>query len=226
MPKGPIIDEAAIFDTNVRACFNLADWSRSRGVKMTFISGAIVYLDPFARNIVETSMTGFSGLGGIYGSSKLLAEDVMRRQASLGLDLVILRPSSIYGDGLGADKMVAKFLAKASQDEDIRLRQRIDDGYNMVHAADVAEAAIAAIRHDASGIFNIGAEKCLTLLDIAKSCVDAVGAGSVSFDGSEDCPRSARQLFSVNCELAAQHMDWRPRVSFEAGLTLMIEGKS
>ena len=89
--EGPL-DEGRMFDANVRACLNLGEWALARSVPVVHISGAIVYVEPDRQGIDETAPTGHSGLGGFYGLTKLLAEDIFRRLRERGLQVAILRP--------------------------------------------------------------------------------------------------------------------------------------
>ena len=81
-----------------------------------------------------------------YGFSKLLAEDVLMRLHQHILKLCMLRPTSIYGHGIGEDKMVPRFLATATRNEVIELSHPVEDRVDIVHAADVADAARHSIR--------------------------------------------------------------------------------
>ena len=64
------VDEASVYDANVRACTNIGLWAVKRDVPIIYVSGAIVYSDQTACFQHESSELGWNDLGGFYGFSK------------------------------------------------------------------------------------------------------------------------------------------------------------
>ena len=223
VPDGPVENEADMFDANVRACFNLSEWAKARSVRIIFVSGAIVYKDPYAAMNSEGSMTGFSDIAGLYEWSKIMAEDIFARQAELGLKLSIVRPTSIYGYGLSSSKMLSRFLDLAASKQEIRISRPVMDAFDLIHASDVALAVKALIEKDVDGIFNIGAGQTVSLEEIAQHCVKVAGSGKVVVEGFNSKKRRPRTLFSVNCNASAKQLQWKCMVDLETGLRRMIE---
>ena len=56
------IDQARMFDVNVRACFNLGQWALKKNIPMVYVSSAIVYANPYALLQDELSELGWNGL--------------------------------------------------------------------------------------------------------------------------------------------------------------------
>src|SRR5205085_5928207 len=101
-------------------------------------------------------------VSGLYGLSKLLAEQLLDSLVGQGLKLCVLRPSSIYGAGMPETRMVASMLARARRNEEIRLTPPVQDRINLVHASDVAAAAVAALKAEAWEIFNVAGPKAVS----------------------------------------------------------------
>ena len=57
-------------DANILSCLALAEWAILKEIPIVFISGAVVYDDPYQKNIVEDSTLTKGGFGGFYGYSK------------------------------------------------------------------------------------------------------------------------------------------------------------
>lgn len=222
---GEPLDEGRVFDANVRACLNLGEWALNRSVPVVYISGAIVYADPDSEGVEEGAPTGYSGIGGFYGLTKLLAEDVFRRLQQRGLQVAILRPSSIYGAGLAATKMLSVFLAKAVKGDTIALTPPVDDRVDLIHAADVASAVIGVLKAEAWETFNLASGQPASVLEIANACISATGKGKVQV---QDVPQGARKpssRFSLNCARAERDIGWAPRVTLEQGIAALLENK-
>jgi len=73
-----------LFDVNVRTVLNLSEWCYKRQVPFIFISGSTVYEDCHAASIREDAPKVKSGLGGFYGYTKYLAENVIEHFVEQG----------------------------------------------------------------------------------------------------------------------------------------------
>ncbi len=215
-----ILSHKTIFDSNVRSCLCLGQWALESRIPMIFLSGATVYANPDGEGICENADKAYKAvqtLGGFYGFSKLLAEEVLLNLAVDGLQLCILRPSSIYGFGLHREKMISKFITQASRGEIISLQQPIDDKIDLIHASDVADAAVQALEGKAQGIYNIASGTLVTVLEIAQTCVKVVGNGKVEIKaGMAD--RAPILRFGLNCDAARESFGFLPKINLCEGI--------
>ncbi len=210
-----------IFDVNVRGTACIAQWALQRNLPLVYLSSATVYADPQRAGIVESDDT-IRGAGefGFYALSKLLAEEALRCLAPRGAPLCILRPSSIYGAGLPAGKMIPKFLRQAAAGQCIEIGRPEDDRVDLIHADDVAAAMLFAVEREASGVFNIASEAPATIAQIAQACVDAVGAGSVRVVGGP-AGRAPQTRFALRCRAAREGFGFASQLDLLAGLKRM-----
>lgn len=222
-PSGEV-DEARMFNANVRACLNLGLWARRRDIPLLYISGAIVYADPLAYLQSESAPLGCSGLGGFYGFSKLLAEDLLLRLRQQGLKLCVLRPTSIYGLGIGADKMVSRFLTAAVRGEVIELNQPVDDRVDLVHAADVSDATVAALKRECWETLNISSCTPTSILELAEACLDVTGSGRLEIKGARPAHYTPSVTYSLDIRYASERIQWQPRIDVRKGLSMMLRG--
>lgn len=220
-PSGEV-DQARMFDANVRACLNLGQWAMSRSVPLLYISGAIVYADPCAPLQKESAPLGWSGLGGFYGFSKLLAEDVLVRLRQQGLKLCVLRPTSIYGHGIGVDKMVPRFLATAARNDVIELSQPVDNRVDIVHAADVSNATVAALKSECWETLNISSGQPVSIIELAEACVAVAGSGRIEIKGELPANYAPSVKYSLDISRARERIDWRPCIDVRKGLSMMM----
>ena len=223
-PSGKV-DTARMFNANVRSCFNLGSWAKDRGIPFLFISGAIVYADTCAIMQDENSELGWDGLGGFYGLSKLLAEDVLFRLRHHGLKLAVIRPTSIYGDGISAEGLISRFLSKTKADEVIELNEPVNDRVDLIHAADVSAAILAVLQRENYDVFNISSGHPLSILEIAETCISVCGKGKISVSGESNADYNPRIRFSLNSEKAKKLLEWEPRITFREGIRMLLNAE-
>jgi len=219
------IDKARMFNANVRACLNLGEWANSRGIPFVYISGAIVYADNCALLQNESAERGWSGFGGFYGFSKLLAEDVLIRLRHQGLKLAIVRPTSIYGSGISFDKMVMRFLSIAEAGAVIELKQPVDDRVDIIHAADVSSAIVSILEREAWDIFNLSSGYPVSFLELAQECISLAGRGSVVISGELSDDYQPVITYSLDSERAKKCLSWQPAIDMSMGLSMLLHNK-
>ncbi len=210
-----------ILDANVRATLCLGSWALGKHIPIVFLSGAIVYTNPEEAGIRESAPKTVRGMGGFYGLSKSMAEDVLLHLAGAGLRVCILRPSSIYGFGLPERKLITNFLLLASCGSTIELVPPTDDEVDLLHVADVADAILGALAHEAWGVYNISSGTPTTIAKIAETCVKVAGQGQIAVKA---VPAGRRRVsrFLTNSDAARRAFGFSPRISLEAGLTRML----
>lgn len=213
-----------LFDTNVRVCVSMAEWAVSKKVPIVYLSGATVYKDPHSRNICEDDEKTTNNFGGFYGFTKYLAEQVFNHYAHNGLQLIVLRPTSIYGAGMGAGKLVADFLERAKNNEIIEVQPPYDNAVNFIHAADVARAILQSLKSQSWGTYNVSSSENSTIEQLARSCVAQAGAGEVQLISNDDHEISPPFLrFDLNCQRAIDFFGYDSRVPLQAGIKLLSD---
>ena len=212
-----------IFDANVRACLNLSEWANFNNIPIVFLSGATVYEDSLSESIKEGAGLVKSGFGGFYGYSKLLAEKVFDHFIENGLKVIILRPSSVYGIGLGEDKLISNCLKLAAKNKEITIscsKNRI----NLIHALDVSKAALLALENKAWGVYNIAAEKSPSIRELAECVVNVCDAGTVVINDESDKEKPSVR-FDLDTSKAKDKFQFKQTVHLHDGLTLMYKQK-
>ncbi len=212
-----------IFDVNVRSCLNIAEWAQKRNIPIVFLSGATVYKNPHAKKIVENSPEVVQGLGGLYGYSKLLAEKVIAHYVSQGLDAIILRPSSVYGYGLGSDKLVNSCLVSAEKNSEIVLSEP-NNHINLIHAADVSEAALIGYEKKAWGVYNIASDSAVSIRELAENAIIVANGGGL-FIESESANSESFVRFDLDCTKAKDAFGFKQNIQISEGLKLMYTKK-
>ena len=222
VPKAKETDPSSVFDVNVRATYNLSQWARKRGIHFVLISGGVVYQNPFGKNIRETAKRGFNEIGKEYGASKFLSEEIIKSQMRRGLHATILRPSSIYGHSQEPFGLVDRLLLTSLKDSHLSIEEPVNDSFNLIHAADLANAILKVVEKKVTGVFNISAKRQTTLIELASSCLEVTGKGSLSVIDKVKKRNRGRALFNLNSSLADDAFSWSQSIELLSGLEMTI----
>jgi nucleoside-diphosphate-sugar epimerase len=156
-PQFSEMSEEEIFTMNLAGVQNFLDAARAAGVpKVVFISSSGVYGLP-QTPLVDEDTHPKAPLGA-YGRSKLEAEVLCLRAVEQGLDVTMLRPMSLFGDGMtGVFVLLFDWVRRGRR---VFLLGSGANRVQMVAAEDVARAAVLAARaKDAAGlIVNVGSD--------------------------------------------------------------------
>jgi nucleoside-diphosphate-sugar epimerase len=211
-----------LFDCNVRACLNIAQWAQKREKSIVFLSSASVYKNPQKPSIEESDEKVISGLGGFYGYSKLLAENIFDHFKEQGLKITILRPSSVYGFKLASNQLVSIFLNKVMNKETIDLTEP-NNKVNFVHAMDVSKAAVLAYESKSYGVFNISNNELNSIEELANYCQVTVKKGNIN---KYNDIKNPFKRFDLNCKKAETAFGFQAKVDLKKGLKSMFEEKT
>lgn len=128
----------------------------------------------------------------VYGYSKLLFDQYVRRRENPGIQVVGLRYFNVYGPGEQHKDAMASvvwhFNDQLKRDGEVRLFEG-SDGYDageqrrdFVFVADIVKIVLYFLDHpDLSGIFNAGTGRAQTFNDVARSVIDWHGRGEIRY---------------------------------------------
>ncbi len=156
-PQFASLSEEEIYAMNLGGVRNVLDVAReARVCKVVFISSSAVYGVPQCAPVDEERHR--KRPIGAYGRSKLEAEELCVRALQQGLDVSMLRPMSLFGDGMtGVFVLLFDWVRRGRR---VFLLGRGENRVQMVSADDVARAAVlAAITPDTAGlVVNVGSD--------------------------------------------------------------------
>lgn len=114
-------------------------------------------------------------------------------------------------------QMVAQFLSMAGSGGNIEVAPPAHDRVNVVHAADVATAALQALSRRATGIYNIAGPETPTIVEVAELCVEVTNSGSVRVtDAPANRPPIVR--FDLDTTSARIELGFEPGIDLRDGL--------
>ncbi|BBK39837.1 NAD dependent epimerase/dehydratase [Allostella sp. ATCC 35155] len=224
-------------DVNIRGVQNMIEACRANRVrKMVFASSNAVYgYGPgVAGDLVEA--TPFHSLGApsgavIYGASKIIGEQLCRdAHRRHGLDYVVLRYSTVYGERQHYRAANALYIIETL--DRVRRGERprvVGDGSetkHFVYVGDVARANLAALVAPATDVaVNVSGPAPITTLDLVRMVTRLAGSDLVP--EHVDPPAGRVRLtsggpFRIDHGAAAAAIGWQPQVAMEEGLARLI----
>lgn len=168
------INEVLLWSVNRDGTKNLLESCVRRGVKkVVYTSSSAVYGIPKSNPVTEES---FTDPAEAYGRAKLAGETLCWEYAGKGLDVSIVRPSTIMGHGrLGIFQILFEWIYQG------RNIPVLNDGkniYQFVHADDLAEACILASTLKGADAFNCGTDRFGTMREVLEHLCHHAGTGS------------------------------------------------
>jgi nucleoside-diphosphate-sugar epimerase len=158
-----------------------------------------------------------------YGAAKLGAEHFVRAfSVAYGMDCIILRPFSVYGQGLPTGSVLGSILEQARHCSELTLAD-LRPVRDYVHVTDVAAACAAATSAPLPGctVINVGTGRGFSVHDLAQRALAALNIEiPIRESGSSSRPPSS-DIFrlTASIERARELLGWTPTISLEAGLT-------
>ena len=153
-----------------------------------------------------------------YGLSKLASEQLLTLWGGkTGVRTTSLRLAASYGYGERVSAVLMKFADAAWRRHTLTVRGNGRIGIDQIYVRDVVRAFVAALAPDApGGVFNIGAGRVFTLLEMAEAVNAAFGNdGDLRIEDPQDGPAPAPHM---SIEAARQGLGWKPEWPLERAL--------
>ncbi len=171
----PLAKDRALFDeVNVGGTANVLVGARdARVAKVVHTSSSAVYGIPEHNPVTDS--TPFRPLEP-YGRAKLRAELACHDAITAGLDVTIVRPRTVLGHGrLGVMALLFDFVADGAP---VFVLGGGRNQYQLVHAADLADACLRAGDRPGPSAYNVGAAEFGTMRETLQALVDHAQTGS------------------------------------------------
>lgn len=159
-----------------------------------------------------------------YNITKLAGERIALAYAHLrkGLDVVALRLGTAYGTRMRPNSVFSLFIDRALRGDPITIQGTGQQGRQFVHARDVGRAfAVAAERARNGSVYNVVSDDFVTIKRLAELVTAAIPTQVVYTEARvADVPTA-----EVSNALIGRELGWRPEVSFERGLSEIVEAR-
>jgi dTDP-glucose 4,6-dehydratase len=158
-----------------------------------------------------------------YAASKASADLLaLAYHHTFGLPIVVTRCSNNYGPYQFPEKLIPLMIANAMNDKPLPV---YGDGANIrdwIHVLDHCAAIDSVLHRGVSGeVYNIGGNSERTNLDVVKIILRALGKPDSLITFVKDRLGHDRR-YAIDAEKIERELGWKPRHTFEAGITQTI----
>lgn len=198
------------YDVNVEGTKNIVNISKS---KIIFSSSAAVYGEYDRKVVEEDKLNPESN----YAQNKVDGEELISAKNGISL-----RYFNVYGPGQGDAGVIAIFIKKALNNEDLVITGNGSQERDFVYVDDVVDANIAAASYSgAEHVFNIGSGTSIKLRDLAELIIKLCNSESKII---LEKPRYGDLFYSCADVLKAKNeLNWAPKTDLETGLIKTIK---
>lgn len=188
--------------------------------RLVFLSSSMVYGDFLEPMINEDHPKEPKD---VYGAFKLAGETVVRAYArNYGVDLVVIRPSAVYGPYDANNRVIQKFIRSALNGEPLTLDGDGSLKMDFTHVSDSAQGiTLAAIAPDATGnTFNITRGEARSLADLVRVIRQHISDVEVVH---REKPAYIPSRGALDISRAKEILGYVPAVTLEDGVSGYIE---
>ena len=159
-----------------------------------------------------------------YNHSKWLAEELCRFYAKeMGVRTVVLRPFNLYGPGQSDHFLIPTIVRQARRGDEIIVK---DDAprRDYLHVDDFVDACILSLEYSALPfwVFNVGSEYSVSVREVIETAIRALGT-HVNWRSAGKNRKNEIPDTIADCSAIKRALNWRPRMSFEEGIQLLLE---
>jgi len=218
-PRGRSLSESFLeeLSSNVAPTLRLLRAAVGEARHVVFASSVAVYGAPARAPVRESDPPSPVTPHAI---AKLTAELAIRTTCSAaGMSLSILRYSTVYGPGETGDGAVPRFIRAALEGQPLVIDGDGLDEHDYIHVADAAGATLAALRHRAEGVYNIGTGVGTTTLDLARLVSEHAHTKAIPVCRTWKRPDHDRTRIVCDTELAAAQLGFSARRVLADGIT-------
>lgn len=114
-----------------------------------------------------------------YSAAKAGAEMMCKAYlTSYKMPIIITRGNNVYGPHQFPEKMIPKFIIRASRGADLPIHGAGDAARSYLFVEDVARAFDAVLHRGRTGeVYNVGTDKERTVLDVSAAVLGCLGGG-------------------------------------------------
>ncbi|KKQ91823.1 MAG: NAD-dependent epimerase/dehydratase [Candidatus Woesebacteria bacterium GW2011_GWB1_39_10] len=211
--------EEELIKDNVMATRNLIMEALKHPIKQFIFTSSVAVYGKDKKNKFKETDECFPNTE--YGLTKYLAEKIVQYWSTkIGEPATIFRPFNIYGPG-NFKGIIYTFYSNIKDDGKVVIYGDGKQERDYLYVGDIVEAFSTVIRIKKAGIFNLGATKKYSVLEVLEVFKKVLGKGiKVDFSSNEE-----GKVFNINqaLSLARKELNWEAKTSFEDGLKKTIE---
>ena len=151
-----------------------------------------------------------------YQASKLYGEHLVTIAHDEGMRAASLRITAPIGPGTPSGRIVSVFVKNALNGVPLVLTGRGTREQNFVDVRDVAAAVDLCLDRAPTGVLNIGGNRAISNVDLAKTCIQILDSGSeITFAGED---KEEGLVWDISIARARSIIGFSPRYGIESSI--------
>ena len=209
-------------DTNITGTLNLLELCREFEVKK-FVLASTSSLYGSDNPLPFSEETHTDGPLSPYAASKKGAEALCHSYHHLyGIDMTIFRFFTVYGPAGRPDMSAFRFVHWISEGKPVIVYgDGKESSRDYTYLDDIARGVIAGLRPLKYEVINLGSDSPIVLIDTIRLIEELVGK-KAQLSHQPFHPADARATWA-NIQKAERLLGWRPQVTFQEGITALVE---
>lgn len=210
-------------EVNVLGTAKVLEFCKAKNCSLTFVSsylyGAPQYLPINEKHPVQTPNP--------YAKSKQLAEELCKFYSDhYKLKITVIRPFNIYGPGQDIRFLIPELISKFTGKEEVVEVKDLTPKRDYVFISDVIEALAATLKiQDTYCVLNIGSGYSLSVKEIVDK-IKTISGSDKAVKSSNETRVNEIPDTVADISLALEKMGWKPKVSFEEGITEILKSQN
>jgi UDP-glucose 4-epimerase len=211
------------YDVNVNGTENIFKLSKKYGFKVVYASSSSVYGNTTR---IPTKESDDTNPINPYAETKLKAEELAIQYSKMGINVIGLRYFNVFGKRQSKEYagVIKLFLEQIRNELPPKINGNGTQSRDFVHVNDVVDANIMSMNSDVTHeFFNVGTNSSITILDLAKTVIEASGLNIEAIFGpglEGDVDETI-----ANIDLIEQKIGWKPSVMLVDWLKEIISSK-
>lgn len=213
--------------TNVLGTINMLGLAKRVGARFFLASTSEVYGDPLVHPQVESYWGNVNPIGprSCYDEGKRVAETLTYNyRIENGVETRIVRIFNTYGPRMLFDdgRVVSNLIVQALKGEPITIYGDGTQTRSFCYVSDLIDGFVRMMAHeDFAGPVNLGNPGEFTILELAEKIIQLTGSQSeLTY---QELPQDDPVRRKPDISVAAEKLDWSPKVPLEEGLQRTIE---
>ena len=210
-------------DVNVGGTENIFKLGKQFGLKIVYASSSSVYGNPKRIPMIESDEIKPINP---YAETKAEKEKLAVKYSKMGVSIIGLRYFNVYGIGQSKQYagVIKLFLEQIRNELPPKINGNGTQSRDFVHVNDVVDANIMSMNSDVTHeFFNVGTNSSITVLDLAKTVIEASGLGVEPIFGPALNGDVHKTM--ANIDLIEQKIGWKPSVMLVDWLKEIISSK-
>ncbi len=213
-------DPWTYYDSNVIGTLNMLNLCLELGTrKFVFASSSSVYGDAAEAPFQEDMDTDHPLSP--YAASKKAAENLCYSYHHLhGLDITVFRYFTVYGPAGRPDMSPYRFVQWIAEGRPVTVYGDGTQSRDFTYVADVARGTVVGLQSVGYGVFNLGSDSPVVLMDFIRQIEQKLGKPAKLIHEARHAADVTRTW--ANIERAKSILGWQPQVTLSQGLTELV----